>query len=463
MRALRIGVSIPAAVLSLSLATFLWGPGLSSACDYRDVDGEQLFPLRAVPGKRYLEDASGRPFFMQGDTAWSLIAELTREEAELYLQDRKARGFNTILVSLLEHRFSSNAPANPYGIQPFEAPGDYSRPNEPYFEHADWILRQACELGFVVLLTPSYIGNGGGPEGWYAEMSRAGIQTLNGYGRFLGERYRDLDNIVWVHAGDYDPPNKNLIRTIAYGIVETDKDALHTTHGSPGSAALDYWRGEPWLAINNVYTYDSVYSDALRQYADPSAMPFFLMESAYENEHGAGEQRVRMQAYHAVLSGAFGHLFGNNPIWHFSGPGIYDAPVTWQQALSGRGTQSMEILHRLISSLEWWRLQPDMDGSFLVGGRRDADDRAVAARSDDGAFALVYLPSGRSIELDLGQMAGPGIAAGWYDPSSGKTTEIDGSPFSPGRVELAPPATNFAGYGDWVLKLTSVDEVKQSQ
>ena len=50
-------------------------------------------------------------------------------------------------------------------------------------------------------------------------------------------------------------------------------------------------------------------------------MPFFLMESAYENEHDAGEQRLRAQAYQAILSGAMGHLFGNNPIWHFDGAG----------------------------------------------------------------------------------------------------------------------------------------------
>ncbi|WP_235911928.1 apiosidase-like domain-containing protein [Mesorhizobium xinjiangense] len=450
-----------ATVLSIVLA--MLSAGQAAACGYRNADGERMFPLRAAPDGRYLEDAAGRPFFMHGDTAWSLIAELPREEVDLYLEDRRERGFNTILVNLLEHRFASNAPANAYGIRPFETPGDYARPSEPYFEHADWVLRRACELGFLVLLTPSYVGNGGGPEGWYAEMARAGIQTLNAYGRFLGERYKDLDNIVWVHGGDYDPPNKNLVRTIAYGIREADTDALHTSHGSPGSAALDYWRGEPWLAINNAYTYGPVYREALRQYADPSAMPFFLMESAYENEHDAGEHRIRVQAYQAVLSGAFGHLFGNNPIWHFSGPGIYDAPVTWQQALSGRGSQSMEQLHRLISSLEWWRLQPDVDGELLVGGRGAEDSRAVAARAGDGSFALAYLPSQRTVELDLARLAGPLVAARWHDPSGDRVMTVEGSPFSRGRRTFEPPATNFAGYGDWVLELTSVDEVNKSQ
>src|SRR5882672_12100710 len=64
------------------------------------------FPLEIAVGQRYLRDMSGAPFLIQGDAAWSLIADLTREEADAYLADRAARGFNTILVNLLEHRFA---------------------------------------------------------------------------------------------------------------------------------------------------------------------------------------------------------------------------------------------------------------------------------------------------------------------------------------------------------------------
>ena len=39
------------------------------------------FPLRIPAGKRHLEDAAGQPFLLHGDAAWSLIAQLTREDA----------------------------------------------------------------------------------------------------------------------------------------------------------------------------------------------------------------------------------------------------------------------------------------------------------------------------------------------------------------------------------------------
>ena len=66
-----------------------------------------------------------------GNAAWSLIAQLTREEVDLYLDDRRARDFNTILVSLIEAKFATNAPANAYGEPPFLTPGTMARPTKP--------------------------------------------------------------------------------------------------------------------------------------------------------------------------------------------------------------------------------------------------------------------------------------------------------------------------------------------
>jgi hypothetical protein len=452
--------------------------------DFAGSEGSAVFPLTVEPGKRYLVDAVGKPFLIHGDTAWSMIADLTREEVDQYLDDRRVRGFNAILVSLIEARFSKFAPANAYGESPFRGLpfqtfaslssllpdqiarrgsrfitpfADYSLPNEAYFAHADWVLRRAAEKGFLVLLTASYAGYGGGAEGWYEAMVANGSDRLRQYGKFLGRRYRDLANILWVHAGDYNPPEKDLVRAIADGVRESDPRALHTAHGAPESAALDYWQGEPWLQVNNVYTYGPVYAPALEQYERPDRMPFFLIESAYENEHGATERRLRTQAYHAVLSGAAGQIFGNNPIWHFDGPGIYSAPVTWQEALGSRGAQSMTHLRDLMATVPWWLLEPDVDNSLLTSGLGSDDDRAVAARTADRRLAIIYLPSNREITVDLEELAGPQINARWYDPADGRYMNIRGSPLpttGPERIS-SKSGTNSSGYEDWVLILES--------
>ncbi len=307
------------------------------------------------------------------------------------------------------------------------------------------------------MLTPSYLGYDGGSEGWYEAMVANGPDRLRQYGEYLGRRYRDFSNILWVHGGDYDPPREDLVRAIAQAIRTYDARALHTAHGSPETSALDYWRGEPWLQVNTVYTYGPVYHPALRQYARPERMPFFLIESAYENEHDITEQRVRTQAYQAVLSGAAGQIYGNNPIWHFDSGGLYPAPVTWRQALSSRGAQSMTHLRDLLTSLAWWQLEPDRSGVLLTAGLEGGSERAVAARSADRSFALIYLPSSRVITVDLRQLAGPCIAARWFDPANGQFLSVAGSPFdaSGPRQFGADLGRNSSGFEDWILLLRS--------
>jgi hypothetical protein len=447
----RVGLAI---VSSLAIGRG-WAPVHAAQADFEvRPTATPVFPLAVAAGKRYLQDAEGKPFLIHGDTAWSLIAQLTREEADLYLDDRRARGFNTILVSLIEHHYSANHPANAYEQQPFLKPGDYTTPNDAYFAHADWVLRQAAEKGFLVLLTPSYTGCCG--DGWYEEMVANGPDRLRQYGEYLGRRYHNFTNILWVHAGDANPPNKDLVRAIAEGIRSFDRRALHTAHGDH-TAALDYWQGETWLHVNNIYTYKPVYARALQQYVRPERMPFFLIESIYENERGATEQSLRTQAYHAVLSGAAGQVFGNNPVWHFEGRGSYDGPVTWQEALGSRGARSMTRLRDLLAAISWWELEPDADNTLLTGGLGSDHDRAVAARSTDRARALVYLPSSREVTVDLGQLAGPQVAARWYDPADGRFAAVAGASFpASGPRQFRPePGTNSSGFDDWVLILES--------
>ena len=449
----RLAVLLAFLGISMSLA------GAGMACER---DGMR-FPLKVEDQKAYPTYIGGQPFFMHGDTAWSLLADLTEEEAFVYLQDRRARGFNTILVSLIEHRFSRNAPANAYGERPFATGADFAKPNEAYFAHADKVLGKACELGFLVMLTPSYLGFAGGNEGWYAEMAAAGTGNLEAYGRFIGERYRHLDNIMWVHGGDYDPADRDLVRAVARGIVATDPDALGTVHTAPETAPLDFWSRESWLQVNNVYTYGPVHPAAIREHRSRGGMPFFLMESAYEFERGADEHRIRIQAYHAILAGAFGHLFGNNPIWHFGGPGLQPPPMDWKEALDSPGARSMQVLVEFVLSRKWWLLEPDAENGLLVEGIGAGMQQAVAATARDGSFGLVYMPGSTGVGVDLARLATSPVNARWIDPTTGEATRVDGSPFAPDRTRFKPPRHNERGYTDWILELVPQQPTERIQ
>src|SRR5262249_11847149 len=130
-----------------------------------------VFPLKLASGERHRGGQANTPFLVHGDAPWSLIANLTNEQADQYLEDRHQKGFNALMVNLIEHQFAARAPADVYGDAPFLVPGDFSTPNEAYFAHADLILQKAAAKGMVVFLAPAYLGYNGGSERWYQDMA----------------------------------------------------------------------------------------------------------------------------------------------------------------------------------------------------------------------------------------------------------------------------------------------------
>eukprot|EP01132_Coremiostelium_polycephalum_P012496 gene12496-15273_t len=415
-----------------------------------------IFPLRISENHRYLEDATGRPFLITGDSAWSLIGDLSREDADKYLADRQHRGFNTLIVGLIEHRFSRNAPRNFYKRAPFEENAAFSQPNDAYFDDADWILQQARDRGFLVLLTPAYMGVNGGAEGWYQEMQAAGPDVLKSYGRYLGKRYQKYNNIIWVQGGDFDPPDRTLANALAEGIAETDPGAFQTIHARLDTDVALNWKATSWLTLDTIYTYGDVAAKSLLRYITGPVTPFFLIESIYEGEHNASEQNIRANAYGAILSGACGQIFGNNPIWHFGGPGVFEQPKTWQESLASRGAQSMTYLKAFFDKIAWWTLEPEQ-GKLLVAPNPLLPGEAIGSLSVDGTLAVIYLSDRRSVALNMASLSPSAQQAHWFDPSSGKFSEaVPKNTDKAGITEFqVPQERNSAGFSDWLLMVTN--------
>ena len=68
------------------------------------------YPLKVSANRRYLVEQSDAPFLYHGDAAWSLIVGLTDPETELYLENRRRKGFNSLYVNLIENKFASHPP-----------------------------------------------------------------------------------------------------------------------------------------------------------------------------------------------------------------------------------------------------------------------------------------------------------------------------------------------------------------
>jgi hypothetical protein len=412
--------------------------------------GASIFPLRVEAGKRYLVTAQGNPFLVQGDSPWLLVTNLTKEEVVTYLDDRQAKGFNTLLVELIERNHSVNQPANFYGDAPFSpSAGEFSSPPvDAYFDHAEYVIGQARQRGMLVLLTPSYMGFDGRETGWYPAMGRAGNTVLREYGQYVATRFQAYDNILWVHGGDYNPPDRLRLRAVVDGILDIETTSLHTFHGGRGTSALG-WAGtsEPWLEVNNIYaSKDTVMTEAQIEYERASDMPYFLIEGGYEDET-ASPTETRKQAWQAVLSGAAGQVTGQQSIWLFE-PGV------WESKLNTEGASTLVHLRTLLEDYPWWNLVPDFGNTFLTAGASTGAGRAPAAKAADGSFAFIYTRDIRDLTINLGGLAVAQVRARWYDPTSGNFTTVSGSPFAAtGSRVFRPTGTNALGKNDWVLVL----------
>ena len=427
--------------------------------------GGAVYPLQVSSGKRYLVDQGGAPFLIHGDTAWSLMSATTREDAEEYFADRERKGFNSIIVNLIEHKF--NGPVNRYGEGPFTTHGDLTTPNEAYFAYADWCIQKAGQHGIQVILAPLYLGypSATDDEGWYREMLAMGPEGCRQYGRYVGQRYGRYDNIIWLMGCDRNPgPVLDHVDAVVAGIKEHDDRHLFTAGALPEhSPVVEYGRGG-WLDLNATYTYAVVHRRLLADYNRRPVMPFFLIESTYEGEHNASAVQIRRQAYWAILCGGCGQFLGNLPLWGFYGPRAAMAGTFfldnegrdkdsvcegWQSVMDGTGSQGMVRLKALFNSRAWYDLVPDQEHVVVTKGLGEFTglDYLAAARTADGSTVIAYMPTSRSVTVDMSKVTGEMAQGWWYDPRTGRSVAA-GKFATKGCQELTPP-----GDGDWVLVL----------
>jgi hypothetical protein len=419
------------------------------------------FPLTVGRDGRYLVDRGGRPFLIVGDSPQALIANVSVPQADRFFANRQAAGVNSVWINLLCDDYTGGRPdGRTYdGIAPFTSAGNLSTPNPAYFARVDAMIRLAAKHNLAVFLDPIETG------GWLKVLRSNGTAKAYSYGRYLGRRYRQYPNIVWLNGNDFqtwrDPTDDALVLAVARGIRSADPDALQTAElNYQTSASLDDpgWRGI--IAVDAAYTYAPTYAEVLKEYGRRHHLPVFMVEASYEGEHNLNTSpgtplHLRMQEYWTMLSGATGQFYGNKYTWQFL-PG-------WLHHIDTIGSRQMTILANLFSHRRWFDLVPDRNHNLVVSGygtysstgEVDGNDYAATAGTPDGKLAMAYLPTGHPIVVDLRRMGGR-VRAQWYDPTSGSYSTIGGSPFARGgRRTFRPPGKNHDGDPDWVLVLTA--------
>jgi hypothetical protein len=359
-----------------------------------------------------------------------------------------------------------NADGTTYdGIPPFTGylPGgtndlahyDLTKPNETYFARCDQMINLANQYGLVVFLDPIETG------GWTTTVLNNGAKNCRAYGRYLGQRYKNFPNIVWMSGNDDgfwpNPTQDMAVASVALGIKQRDKHHIHTVELTPPGGSLDDSRWAPIIRLNASYTYNPTYAQILKDYQRKKFEPVFMVEAGYEFENPYGHDTtvaiLRQQEYWANLSGATGQLYGNHATWTFESG--------WQGLLDTQGAIEMAYVAQLFGPRAWYKLVPDTNhvvvtagyGTYSDSGAVADNDYLTAARTPDGTLVIAFTPVVRQFTVDMTKLSAP-VTARWYDPSSGSYTNVDGSPLSnTGMQDFTPPGNNSDGDGGWVLVL----------
>jgi hypothetical protein len=415
--------------------------------------------LRISDNKRFLMHSDGTPFFYLGDTAWELFHRLNREDASRYLENRRQKGFTVIQSVVLAELDGLNAP-NAYGEKPL-VNNNPATPNEAYFQHVDYIVRRAEDKGIFIGMLPTW-GDKVSKE-WGVGPVIFDNSNARAYGRFLGARYKEQPNIIWILGGDRKGDGvEEIWRQMALGLGEGDGGShLKTFHPMGGNSSSAWFHSEEWLDFNMLQSSHGrrdlencrmVEADYERR----PAKPCMDGEPRYEDhpidwkpEKGwFDEYDVRQAAYWALFAGAHGHTYGCHDIWQMMSPGrtpISAARNNWYDVLDLPGAWDMLLVRNLLESRPFFQRIPDP--SLLEDGHGTGPHHVEASRGDDYLFA--YLPTASPITLQMGRISGKSVRAWWYNPRDGKATPIGTFP-NEGKKEFTPPAGPDRN-NDWVL------------
>lgn len=416
--------------------------------------------LRVSGDKRYLVK-DNKPFFWLGDTAWELFHRLSREEADEYLKDRASKGY-TVIQAVILAEFDGLQVPNFYGDLPL-VNRDPAKPNEKYFRHVDYIVNSAEKLGMYIGMLPSWGDKwnkkwGIGPEVFTPQNART-------FGEYVGRRYKN-NQIIWIMGGDRDcekPVHFEIIRAMAEGLKKGDGgNHLFTFHPQGGKSSSDFFREDAWVDFHMSQTGHSNqslnYKYNQKHLAMKPAKPHLDGEPRYEDhpnkfnpqEHGwMDDFDARQCAWWSMLSGGFGHTYGNHNIWQFyteERKPVSWARTHWKVAIDHPGASQVSYMKRFLQQRPWQRLIPDT--TLVTSENKHDSGHVVAAISQDNDFMMVYLPLGKKLTVSTSKIKSANLKAYWLNPRDGRSLLI-GTMKNKNSHEFTPHSQGRGS--DWVL------------
>ncbi|MDE3109182.1 MAG: DUF4038 domain-containing protein, partial [Acidobacteriota bacterium] len=453
------------------------------------------FPIKAASGGRYFVDQNGQPFMIVADAGHHLISAIPQSSWAAYLSDRQTNGFTAVDVyavcsgSGASGRCPTNAAAY-NGSLPFNktvttscdtamtgpSDADVSCPNNAYWTEVDTLVQDAATAGLVVILDPLPWG-----DAFSTTIINNGSSKDYAFGQFIGNRYKNDTNIIYMLGDDFDqssfPSDANigLVAQIMAGIQSVDTNHLITcqlnynlswsTQANSHSATF-----ANILTMNLLYDYFQTYDGASSAW-NSSTLPIWMGEANYETANNTGGLNqsanafiTRLQSWYTMTSGGAGFEFGNEHVNHFdSGYASTSGPCSPTTCLDSTATLQQKYIPALFSTVPWQTFKPDQSHTVVTSGygtyNSSTDlnlyDATYATTTWDGSTtSITYTPVSTTLTVNLGAFSHP-VTAAWFDPTTGTSTTISGSPFtnSGSQSFTTPAAAHADGTQDWVLVL----------
>src|ERR1022692_3352804 len=218
--------------------------------------GAQMLRLEVSRDHHHLMTSDGKPFFWLADTGWELFHKLSKQDATTYFAKRAQQGFNVIQAVILAELDGLHTP-NASGDLPFKN-DDLSQPNEAYFQYIDSLIAIAESYHLYIALLPTW-GDKVFKDSWGKGPVIFNPGNAYAYGQWIGNRYKDRTNVIWIMGGDRDPrPGSQDVatwRAMAKGVeagVGGPGKALMTFHCQPkGTGSSSQWfQEDDWLDMN---------------------------------------------------------------------------------------------------------------------------------------------------------------------------------------------------------------------
>lgn len=380
------------------------------------------------------------------DTQWILPVDTGQyidSDIDGYFAKRRQQGFDVIMTGATQFGLRNNAPLLQGGF-PFQSQfvyaydssertpiGDITAPNPAAWDYVGHLIDRAGQQGLAIALLPM---SNGGSAPYVASLQST--NTAFSFGVWLGQRFADKSNLIWVLGGDVCAVEQTVLdRTtaLAQGIRAGGANQPMTAHfGAVGSepncdTSGAFFPGQSWLnfsMLQSTVPSEDEIDTLIRADVQERNLATGTGETVYEdfsysNGSVGTPNNIRHRFFRTIFNGGFYFAYGQaqtmlgclaDPCLKY-GAGSrswIDYISAAKNFLNQRGMRGYETNRSLISS---------SSGEVLAASR--------------GASHMVYLAPGASAVLNPGP-----VLVRVYDLAKDlafahpSTERTDGSPLS---------------------------------